>query len=132
MYLKVFLTFFNETQRICNFLLPDLNCLVSVFSKVSKIPTNRTEFTTLMLLHTCIDLFKLFFSNCMIETSKGRVKKSDFYHSPPPKKKVITIFFWQLHQFLSNFGKKCILPFENPKHLVLDIQNVRLITQINN
>ena len=40
------------------------------------------------------------------------------------------IIFWQLDQFLSTFGKKCIFPFENPKtlknfkKLVLEMQNV--------
>merc|ERR1712131_520574 len=33
--------------------------------------------------------------------------------NPPPLKS----FFWQLDQFLSTFGKKCIFPFENPKTL---------------
>ena len=56
-------------------------------------------------------------------------------------KKAIIIAFGsdpltQLDQFLSTFGKKCILPFENPitlrknfKKMVLDMQNVRHIAQ---
>ena len=31
--------------------------------------------------------------------------------------------------FLSTFGKQCIFPFENPKKLVLDMQNVKHIAQ---
>ena len=56
------------------------------------------------------------------------------FGSDPPSLPPLKVF-WQLDQFFSTFGKKCIFPFEKPKtlqnfkKLVLYMQNVQHIAQ---